>query len=133
MHLAPVFSDHAVLQRNQPIPVWGTAGADQEVHVSLAGNEATVIAAADGSWTLRLPPLPAGGPYELVAKSASGEARVRDRFLDVVARNDEGLRTVREHGRPTRVGAQMLDEMEALHVRHLALAGPLTSGVEWEA
>ena len=71
---------------------------------------------------------------ELYARMmAAGEVRVRDRFLDVVARNDEGLRTVREHGRPTRVGAQMLDEMDALHARHLALAGPPESGVVWEA
>ncbi len=78
MRLAPIFSEHAVLQRNQPIPVWGTAGANQDVLVTLAGNEATVMAAADGTWMVRLPPLPAGGPHEISAKAASGEACVRD-------------------------------------------------------
>lgn len=64
---------------------------------------------------------------------AAGEGRVRDRFLDVVGRNDEGLRTVREHGRPTRIGAAIVEELEALHARHLALGGPAKQGVDWEA
>ena len=84
MRLAPIFSDHAVLQRNQPIPVWGTAGANQEVLVTLAGNAATVTTAADGTWMVRLPPLPAGGPHELVATAASGEARARDLLVGEV-------------------------------------------------
>jgi len=84
MRLASIFSDHAILQRHQPIPVWGTAGANQDVRVILAGNEATVIAAADGSWMVRLPPLPAGGPHELIAKSASGEAHARDVLIGEV-------------------------------------------------
>lgn len=63
---------------------------------------------------------------------AAGDERVRDRFADVVGRNDEGLRTVRAHGKPTRIGAAMIDELEALHTRHLALGKPKT-GVEWEA
>ena len=29
--LAPVFSDHMVLQREMPVPVWGTAAAGEEV------------------------------------------------------------------------------------------------------
>lgn len=84
MRLAPIFSDHAVLQRNQPITVWGTAGANQDVHVTLAGNESTVISAADGTWSVQLPPLPAGGPHELVASAASGEARLRDVLIGEV-------------------------------------------------
>ena len=84
MRLAPIFSDHAVLQRNQPIPVWGSAGANQDVHVTLAGHEATVMTAADGSWMVRLPPLPAGGPHELIAKAASGEARIHDVLIGEV-------------------------------------------------
>ena len=78
MRLAPPFSDHAVLQRDQTIPVWGRTGPDQEVTVTLAGRTARVTAGPDGSWLVRLPPLPAGGPHELVARSDSGEARLRD-------------------------------------------------------
>lgn len=71
---------------------------------------------------------------ELYARMlAVGEMRVRDRFVDVVGRNDEGLRTVREHGRPTRIGAAIILELEALHATHLSIGGPAKKGVDWEA
>ncbi len=78
MRLAPPFSDHAVLQRDQPIPVWGCTGPEQEVTVTLAGHTARVTAGPDGTWLVRLPPLPAGGPHELVARSDSGTTRLGD-------------------------------------------------------
>lgn len=78
MRLAPPFSDHAVLQRGQPIPVWGVAGPGDLVQVRLAGRTAQFKAGPDGRWLVRLPALPAGGPYELHAESASGTAIVRD-------------------------------------------------------
>ena len=36
--LARLFSDHVVLQRQKPIPVWGWANANETVNVSLAGQ-----------------------------------------------------------------------------------------------
>ena len=38
MRLASIFQNHAVLQRDLPIPVWGTAGGDEQVTVTLAGH-----------------------------------------------------------------------------------------------
>jgi hypothetical protein len=35
--LAPVFSDHAVLQRGQPIRVWGRGPAQRGVAIDLSG------------------------------------------------------------------------------------------------
>ena len=84
MRLGPLFHDHAVLQREQPIPVWGTTAPETEVIVRLAGTAARVTAGPDGTWLLRLPPLPAGGPHELVATSAAGEARARDVLIGEV-------------------------------------------------
>ena len=72
IRLAPLFHDLAVLQRDMPIPVWGTAAAGDAVKVTLAGVAAQVIAGPEGRWLVRLPPLPAGGPYELVAALADG-------------------------------------------------------------
>ncbi len=84
MRLAPPFSDHAVLQRDQPIPVWGVSGPNQQVTVTLSGLTARVISGADGTWLVRLPPLPAGGPHQLVASSDSGEARLNDVLIGEV-------------------------------------------------
>ncbi len=84
MRLAPPFSDHAVLQRDQPIPIWGIATPDAEVTVTLAGGSARVVCSADGSWLVRLPPLSAGGPHEVVARCGGDEARCRDVLIGEV-------------------------------------------------
>jgi len=64
--------------------------------------------------------------------SASGDGSVRERLGDVIARNDEGLRTLRQHARPTRIGAALLEELEGLHAEHLALALPGPAAAAWE-
>jgi sialate O-acetylesterase len=51
LRLASVFTAHAVLQREAVVPVWGWAGAGEEVTVAFAGQKksATADAAAWGS------------------------------------------------------------------------------------
>jgi sialate O-acetylesterase len=78
--LARIFSDHAVLQRDQPIAVWGTAGAGTRVTVKLGGHTANGTADAKGKWKAQLPPQPAGGPYTLTV-SASGQTVSRRDIL----------------------------------------------------
>jgi hypothetical protein len=62
---ARAFGDHAVLQRDQPIAVWGTAGAGAKLTVALNGKSAKVTADAQGRWRAELPKQGAGGPYTL--------------------------------------------------------------------
>ena len=63
--LASVFGEGMVLQREMPVPVWGTAEPNEEVTVEIAEITATVKTAKNGGWSLRLPPLPVGGPYTM--------------------------------------------------------------------
>jgi sialate O-acetylesterase len=77
--LHEVFRDHAVLQRDKSIAVWGQAVGDEVVTLSLqpsltAPAIATVRAQADptGRWNAILPPLAAGGPFVLTAQGSSG-------------------------------------------------------------
>ena len=63
--LASPFTDHAVLQREQSLPVWGRADPGEPIEVSLAGKQAKTTADAKGEWSVKLPALPAGGPFEL--------------------------------------------------------------------
>lgn len=61
MKLADIFTNHMVLQRGKPIPVFGTgAGKGQ---VTFCGNTVE-FEAADG-WLIHLPAMEAGGPYEM--------------------------------------------------------------------
>jgi sialate O-acetylesterase len=65
VHLPTLFSEGAVLQRGVPVPVWGTADADEVVTVSLNGKTAKATTDKLGKWTLKLPSLDAGGPFDL--------------------------------------------------------------------
>jgi sialate O-acetylesterase len=86
MRLAPVFQDHAVLQRDIPIPVWGEASPETRITVHLAGHEAASTTGGDGRWIARLPALPAGGPHELrvVADDGSPAMTLRDILIGEV-------------------------------------------------
>lgn len=65
LKVAGIFSDHMVLQRNIPIPVWGWAAPGEIITVDLAGRAASATALADGAWRAILPPMEAGGPFQL--------------------------------------------------------------------
>jgi sialate O-acetylesterase len=76
--LSPLFGDHAVLQREKPVPVWGTAGAGDTVTVTFHGQTAKAVAGADGRWLARIGPFPASSePADLVA-SAGNTVTVHD-------------------------------------------------------
>ncbi|MCW4455217.1 beta galactosidase jelly roll domain-containing protein [Flavobacterium sp. MXW15] len=76
--LHAMFQDHAVLQRDRPIPVWGRAAPNQTVQVEFAGKRVRSRADADGHWRARLPALPAGGPYALSASAGGARQRIDD-------------------------------------------------------
>ncbi len=68
--LSSVFSDHMVLQRDQPVHVWGWADADERGTVSFRGHSASFQADALGRWEVYLPPGAAGGPFTLAIEAA---------------------------------------------------------------
>ncbi len=77
VRLPAVISDHMVLQRGIPLPIWGWADPGEEVTVLLEDARASAVADAEGRWTVKLPAREAGGPLELVV-SGRNEVRVRD-------------------------------------------------------
>jgi sialate O-acetylesterase len=75
LKLPAVFTDHMVLQREMPIPVWGWAKPGSTVSVELAGDRAEAIADANGEWMVRLSARGLGGPLELVVRSGGSTIR----------------------------------------------------------
>lgn len=84
VRLARVFSDHVVLQRQQPIPVWGWAKPRETVRVELAGQTRSTKADAAGKWLVRFTPLEAGGPHQLDVTAKSGRAKANDILIGEV-------------------------------------------------
>lgn len=65
LQAARVFSDNMVLQRDQPIPVWGVGTAGDEVAVRMGNKTARTRVSSNGNWEVALPAFPAGGPYSM--------------------------------------------------------------------
>jgi sialate O-acetylesterase len=59
VQICAIFSDHMVMQRDAPVPVWGRADADENVTVAFAGQTKNATAAADGKWLVTLDPMSA--------------------------------------------------------------------------
>ncbi|MFA6113680.1 MAG: sialate O-acetylesterase [Sphingomonas sp.] len=73
-----MFQDHAVLQRDKPIPVYGQAAPNTTVTVKLGTETATAKADKTGQWRTTLAALPSGGPYTLEARSGTTTQSVQD-------------------------------------------------------
>jgi sialate O-acetylesterase len=67
--LPALFSDHAVLQKSDRVPVWGKAEPGESVTVTLGKATATTTTGADGRWRVVLNLKSAGSePGELVVQ-----------------------------------------------------------------
>ena len=64
--LPALFTDHMVVQRDQPLKIWGWADPSESVVVSIGNSKATAVADAAGKWG----PFEAG-PAICVARPAS--------------------------------------------------------------
>ena len=67
-----LFADNAVLQRDKPVPVWGTATAGEQVSVAFAGHTVSTTADKTGAWRVNLPAMPANAtPGDLVISGSN--------------------------------------------------------------
>lgn len=76
--LAPVFTDHAVLQRGQPIRVWGAAKPGDAVELSLGEAKASSTADAQGRWSATLPAREPGEPLTLTVQAGGERQTISD-------------------------------------------------------
>ncbi|WP_426060904.1 sialate O-acetylesterase [Hymenobacter sp. B1770] len=111
VRLPRLVSDGMVLQRDADVNVWGWATPQEAVKLTFLGKTYRTTAGADGRWSIRLPRLKSGGPFEmniaasnqLVIKNilvgdvwlCSGQSnmetplsRLRDKYPDVIAQAD---------------------------------------------
>ena len=76
LELGAPFTDHAVLQRQQPVPVWGWSKPGTEVTVEFSGQKQSAKAADNGKWTVTLSPLEASAEgREMTVSESGGESR----------------------------------------------------------
>jgi sialate O-acetylesterase len=82
--LPEIIASHMVLQRDQPLPIWGTADPGEEVTVKL--DEATASAKADakGNWKVVLPAVKADGKAHRMTVSGKNKIELEDILIGEV-------------------------------------------------
>ncbi|MFT6862282.1 MAG: sialate O-acetylesterase [Akkermansiaceae bacterium] len=82
--LATLFGDHAVLQRDRPLPVWGTAEPGEKLTITLGQRQADTSADAEGKWSVILATQPVSSePLEMLVKGKTTISRTDLLFGDV--------------------------------------------------
>ena len=107
--LPTLVSDGMVLQRGEPVNIWGTADPDETVSITFQKKKYKTVADAQGNWKVILPALKAGGPYTMIINDielkdilvgdvwvCSGQSnmelpvsRVTDRFRDEISADSD--------------------------------------------
>ncbi|RYX83870.1 9-O-acetylesterase [bacterium] len=67
VRLDSLFTDNMVLQREKPVPVWGTAKPGERVTVSVAQQKQSAVTDANGAWKVTLKAMPGAQkvPFEV--------------------------------------------------------------------
>jgi sialate O-acetylesterase len=76
--LSNLFSDHMVLQRDQAVPVWGSAEPGEDVTVTFAGQTVSAKANAEGAWTVKLEALKTSAEPRILTAKGKNEVQVSD-------------------------------------------------------
>lgn len=77
LRLSRVFNSNMVLQRDQPVSVWGKATPGNTVEVQLGTAISNGLVQPDSTWQVKLKPHKAGlQPYELIARSGTETVRI---------------------------------------------------------
>ena len=74
-HPVKIFSDHMVLQRELPVPIWGKGDVGKVVTVQFAGQSVKTMADPTGHWKVWLKPMKANSTGREL-KISSGEDTV---------------------------------------------------------
>lgn len=77
IRLPQLISDGMVLQRDTELSIWGWAGKGEKIRISFQSRSYSTVADANGNWQVQLPPLKAGGPYQMDLK-ASNQLQIKD-------------------------------------------------------
>jgi sialate O-acetylesterase len=80
-----IFSDHAVLQRADRVPVWGTAAPGEKISLRIGNASAVATAQADGSWKTFLNlQAEKEGPFEFTVTGEGNQVTLTDILIGEV-------------------------------------------------
>lgn len=78
LELPSLFTDSMVLQRDQPVRIWGWAEPGARVTVTMGTQKPTATTEPNGRWSLTLDPFPAGGPHTMSISDGATSVTLKD-------------------------------------------------------
>lgn len=129
--LHPMFTDHAVLQRDQPIPLYGQVQPGAKVDIQLGSTNLTIRADNTGHWRAILPAMPAGGPYSIHVTSGAVTQEIQDVLVGDVflctGQSNMQLSVRRSTNADFEIASATDGEVRELAIDRIASAVPLTT------
>lgn len=83
IRLPKLIADNMVLQRDQPLKIWGWASPKEKIELSFNKKKYKTTTSDDGKWELMLPPQPAGTGHEFSLKGKNDVSIKNIAFGDV--------------------------------------------------
>ncbi len=65
VQISPLFTDHALIQQDRPITIWGSGPSDEIVTVSFQKESKSTKVNSKGEWSIKFKAPESGGPYIL--------------------------------------------------------------------
>ncbi len=125
-----LFTDHMVLQRDLPCPVWGTAEPGEKVTVMLGLSQASATAGADGKWSVKLPASKMNATGQDLVISGKNTLTIKDVLLgDVwVCSGQSNMEwTINQSKSVEDAAAANLPNIRRIKFNHVSLNKPTTN------
>ena len=81
VRMPAVFSDHMVLQRDRPLPIWGWADPSEKIRVAFGSEKAETTAGADGAWQCILRAQPVSAKGQTLTIEGKNQIHIEDVLL----------------------------------------------------
>ena len=118
--LPTVLDSHMVIQRDQPVRIWGWADAGEEVSVTLGDETQKATAAADGSWLVELKAQKADGQARQIKVKGKNELILDDVLVGEVwigsGQSNMEWQLTNTHGAPEAIAAANFPQIRLYHV-----------------
>lgn len=132
-----MIGDHMVIQRDQPVHVWGNADPGESISVSFHGESTSTQPDEYGQWSVYLPPVKAGGPYEMEIRGTN-TIHIRDILVGDVwiasGQSNMGFNVARVDHAKAELATATHPELRLFHVQQRASDYPLDDapGASWQ-
>jgi len=126
--LPTVLDSHMVIQRDQPVRVWGWADAGEQVSVTLGNETQQATAAADGSWMVELKAQKADGQPRQITVKGNNELLLDDVLVGEVwigsGQSNMEWQLANTHGAPEAIASANFPQIRLYHVPKIQEKAP---------